>query len=534
MSSIFLSHNHKDKAFVRKLAERLNAHGIRTWVDEAEIRVGDSLIMKIESAIKDFAYLGVILSPSSVKSQWVRKEVNIALTQEIEGTQVKVLPLLIESCEIPGFLSDKLYADFTKDFEQGFETLLSRLNDDLHDQRHIGRRALELLQQFYQDWVSFGKPDRLLLKNEYVDVVLKYVPDREFSPELLEFLFSSIALSDIRFNEYISKIKLLLGRSQERLPDILRQLLSSPHPGTAKATIDMVAALNEARLVQMLGDIIDMGLIKKLDQNAIKAFVALVEREGLTFHSDLVAVILAKNNDYPDWSVVAYCIREFQVKSCLLIGDGTEFAHELGQLASEAGFQLITAPITSAFALDTIAENLLPLHKLIILVRGESFEQNRNQKFYKSLENYIREGGILFGTSFVGWETRDNLDFKKMLPFEATSRYNENSPIDCRMTAESPVRTSFATPVSFSATYEILRPSPDGVVWLEADEVPLFGYKSSGHGGCYYLNLCQHWCSGKMPSPFQRSNELSIYFQEVFRWIFETMKKENSHDIEQA
>ena len=71
ISSIFLSHDHKEKAFVRKLAERLNAHGSRTWVDEAEIRVGDSLIMKIESAIKDFAYLGVILSPSSVKAQWV-------------------------------------------------------------------------------------------------------------------------------------------------------------------------------------------------------------------------------------------------------------------------------------------------------------------------------------------------------------------------------------------------------------------------------------------------------------------------------
>ena len=94
MSSIFLSHNHRDKPFVRRLSERLQAHGIRTWVDEAEMRIGDSLISKVEAAIKEFNYLGVILSPDSVKSDWVRKEVNIALTKEIQGKRVKVLPLL--------------------------------------------------------------------------------------------------------------------------------------------------------------------------------------------------------------------------------------------------------------------------------------------------------------------------------------------------------------------------------------------------------------------------------------------------------
>jgi hypothetical protein len=527
-----LSHNHKDKAFVRKLAERLDSHGIRTWVDEAEIRVGDSLITKIESAIKDFTYLGVILSPNSVKSQWVRKEVNIALTQEIVGTQVKVLPLLIESCEIPGFLSDKLYADFTKDFEDGFDTLLRRLNDDLHDQRHKGKRALELLQQFYQDWVSFGKPDRLLLKNEYIDVVLNYIPERDLSLELLEFLFSSIALSEIHLDEYVPKIKLLLGKSKERLPNILIQLLSSPNPRVSKATIDMLATMNDSGLVRMLIDLIDVELVRKLDKSAIKSFIALVEREGLKFHRDLVEVILMKNTDYPDWSTVSYCIRAFQLKSCLLIGDGTEFAHELGKMASQAGFQLIAMPITSAFALDTIDENILPLHKMIILVRGESFEQNRNRNFYKSLENYIRQGGVLFGTSFVGWETRDNPNFKNVLPFEATSRYDENSPINCRMTAESPVRNGFSTAVSFSATYEILQPSAGAVVWLETDQVPVFGYKSSGNGGCYYLNICQHWCSGTMPSPFQKDNELNVYFLDIFRWIFEKMKKEHGDDIE--
>ena len=114
MSSIFLSHNRRDKPFVRKLSERLQAHGIRTWVDEAEMRLGDSLVSKIETAIREFKYLGVVLSPNSVSSEWVRREVNVALTEEFHGSQVKVLPLLYQECEIPGFLVVRHSVDCTE------------------------------------------------------------------------------------------------------------------------------------------------------------------------------------------------------------------------------------------------------------------------------------------------------------------------------------------------------------------------------------------------------------------------------------
>jgi hypothetical protein len=74
--------------------------------------VGDSLIEKISKAIDETDYVGVVLSKSSVKSKWVKKEVNIAMTHEIKGTRVKVLPILLESCKIPSYLRDKIYADF--------------------------------------------------------------------------------------------------------------------------------------------------------------------------------------------------------------------------------------------------------------------------------------------------------------------------------------------------------------------------------------------------------------------------------------
>lgn len=113
MSSIFLSHSSKDKDFVRNLARDLERYGADIWLDEAEMRVGDSLVSKIGAGINDFEYLGVVLSPYSVKSEWVQKEVEIALNEEINGTKIKVLPILKRKCEIPTFLKGKVYADFS-------------------------------------------------------------------------------------------------------------------------------------------------------------------------------------------------------------------------------------------------------------------------------------------------------------------------------------------------------------------------------------------------------------------------------------
>jgi hypothetical protein len=124
--SIFLSHNSADKPFARRLALALDAQGIRYWLDEAEIKVGESLIEKIRDGIDGVEYVAVILSPDSVKSVWVQREVDVAMNQEIRGRRIKVLPLMYRECEPPGFLLGKKYADFTTEtkYESALEDLV--------------------------------------------------------------------------------------------------------------------------------------------------------------------------------------------------------------------------------------------------------------------------------------------------------------------------------------------------------------------------------------------------------------------------
>jgi hypothetical protein len=137
MPSIFLSHNHNDKPFVRRLANDLTAKGIKVWIDEAEIKIGDSLIRKISSGIYEMDFLGVVLSPDSVQSRWVQEELEQALHIQISEAYVKVLPILLRDCKMPGFLLDKVYADFRDEnnYQLALEKLAERVSQRYDHQR---------------------------------------------------------------------------------------------------------------------------------------------------------------------------------------------------------------------------------------------------------------------------------------------------------------------------------------------------------------------------------------------------------------
>lgn len=129
MPHVFLSHSSQDKFFVRELAERLQAAGVDVWLDEAEIHVGDSLTQKIGRAIHETDYVAVVLSQNSVDSEWVQRELQMALQKELKEKNVVVLPLIFEHVEIPPFLRDKMYADFStpERYEENFPKLLKAL-----------------------------------------------------------------------------------------------------------------------------------------------------------------------------------------------------------------------------------------------------------------------------------------------------------------------------------------------------------------------------------------------------------------------
>ena len=187
MNQVFLSHNHLDKPFVRMLAADIKASSINVWLDELEIKIGDSLIVKIAEAIDHAAYVVAFLSPSSIKSNWVQKELSIAITLGINNNRVFVLPLLIgelETKQIPVFLIDQLFADFRQPckYDIAFRELLQRLkprkNSDgvLIIDAFRKNRLVEIAQDMsMRDWILDYIVDTLDKRNDPTERYWSYL-----------------------------------------------------------------------------------------------------------------------------------------------------------------------------------------------------------------------------------------------------------------------------------------------------------------------------------------------------------------------
>lgn len=128
---VFLSHSSKDKPIIRKLAADLTAEGIGVWLDEQRIRVGESIAGRIAQGLAESDYFLVALSQHSVASEWVTRELNTALMNEIAKRQVSILPIKLESCDIPELIKDKKYADFSVSYGTGMRELLSAIKGDV-------------------------------------------------------------------------------------------------------------------------------------------------------------------------------------------------------------------------------------------------------------------------------------------------------------------------------------------------------------------------------------------------------------------
>lgn len=125
--SIFISYSHSDKTLVDNIAADLVAENAHIWIDTWELKVGDSIINKIQEAIVSSSALLVVLSKTSVSSEWCKKELSAGLIRELSEKKVIVLPVLIEDCEIPIFLKDKMYADFRSDYKKGIKAVIDAI-----------------------------------------------------------------------------------------------------------------------------------------------------------------------------------------------------------------------------------------------------------------------------------------------------------------------------------------------------------------------------------------------------------------------
>jgi len=120
---VFVCHATEDKPTARRIAAYMRQAGAEVWLDEWEINVGDSIVERINEGLSGATHMLLLLSATSVQKPWVRREFSSALMRQLSSHSVRVLPVLLESCEIPAILSDIRYADFRDNDDTAYKEL---------------------------------------------------------------------------------------------------------------------------------------------------------------------------------------------------------------------------------------------------------------------------------------------------------------------------------------------------------------------------------------------------------------------------
>ena len=94
--SCFISYSSKNQDFANRLYADLQARNVRCWFAPEDLKIGDKFLDVIHAAIPVHDKLLVILSETSIASDWVEDEVGKGLEQERRQKRLVLFPITID------------------------------------------------------------------------------------------------------------------------------------------------------------------------------------------------------------------------------------------------------------------------------------------------------------------------------------------------------------------------------------------------------------------------------------------------------
>ena len=127
---VFLSYSYDDHKVAQKVRNFLVHHDIEVFDDKIDIATGANLTASINKAINNSDAVLFFVSKISDKSQWMQQEMSLAVSNKLQGKEIKLIPIVIErNVDVPFFLKDYVYLDISE--TSNFEISMGRLLEGL-------------------------------------------------------------------------------------------------------------------------------------------------------------------------------------------------------------------------------------------------------------------------------------------------------------------------------------------------------------------------------------------------------------------
>jgi hypothetical protein len=121
---VFISHSHNDADFAELLKLHLEKNGIKCWMDNERLKIGQDWREEIDSGIEKSKAIIVIMSPDARKSEYVTYEWAFAW-----GKGIKIFPIMLNQTSLHPRLESLQYMDFTNRVTRPYDKLVDSIKE---------------------------------------------------------------------------------------------------------------------------------------------------------------------------------------------------------------------------------------------------------------------------------------------------------------------------------------------------------------------------------------------------------------------
>lgn len=289
---VFISHSNEDKSFASKLSDALRANGVEVLINETAILPGDNIHKKIDQGIGEYDSIVVLLSRSFVTSKWAMQELSVFTARTLSEGKLRIFPILLEKCDIPIYIRDRLYLDARKDWDVAIDQAVASLSrvadaDDSIEERVDAETSKKSSLDYHRKKLATylkngeltlvcgagvsaeaGIPSWSVLLNELLSNLIRHklpsdidsVDDRKLLAQLYQEHFGPSALVVGQYlknglgDDFLETVRSALYSESTQPSDLLMAISDLCRPQRSRESLDSIVTFNFDDLIEQCLD----------------------------------------------------------------------------------------------------------------------------------------------------------------------------------------------------------------------------------------------------------------------------------------
>lgn len=246
---VFISHASEDKESVaRPLSNHLAGYGLKVWLDESELHLGDSLRIKIDAGLAQSRFGIVVLSPSFFAKTWTKSELDGLVARENDGVKV-ILPIWHDlDHEQVRAQSPILAGRLAASTDEGLSRVAAKIVRAIERSGSIARRSDPLFEGRLTKKHLLGLPEGSFLlsntlKPDLTPALAEPIPPAHLREHFWEMLSrEAIARTKCYVFEDAAAYRAHMAARDVYLPREVNKISNRSHRGAKKFDIELVRA----------------------------------------------------------------------------------------------------------------------------------------------------------------------------------------------------------------------------------------------------------------------------------------------------